>query len=72
VLDHYEIGEPEWDQKTETYKAPISHVGANKLFRAAYLGEDKYEYYEPYGGYDEGVKPENYSEVLMDQLEHLP
>lgn len=71
VLDHYEMGEPDWDDKEFT--ASITKEGANKLFRHALIGEDGLEYYEPRGGYyDASIKPEWVSESLMDKLEHLP
>jgi len=72
VLDHYEMGEPVYDHKKEVYVSPITITGADKLFKSEILGDEKFEYYEPYGGYDGKIKPGLFSEYLLSQLEHLP
>lgn len=71
VLDHYEIGELMWNDQRQEYTAQITKDGVNKLFHASLLGDDKLEYYEPYGGYDAPVNPEWFSESLDSQLEHV-
>ena len=71
VLDHYEMGDLMWNDQRQEYTAQITKDGVNKLFHASLLGDDKLEYYEPYGGYDAPVKNEWFSESLDSQLEHV-
>ena len=72
VLDHFEMGKPVYDEQKKVYTAPITITGADKLFKSALLGDEQYEYYEPYGGYNGEVDSEVFSEALLSQLEHLP
>lgn len=71
ILNHFEIGDAEWDDDKEVYDAHITNKGVERLLASAYLEEEQPEYIEPYAGYMADWDKDTFEMELENQLSSI-
>ena len=70
IVDHFELGTEEYQEKSNTYKVNTTITGADKLAKAATMGRDYHiDYFPSRDNYWAEMDPKYFNERLKSNLE---